>query len=352
METVPVLLFVKRVIHVIAMGDALKYSHHTLQSIVAYGVKCKADVHITTSTREDPPNWERFNVLKKAFNDPHWYQILMMDVDVFISPDAPSIFDAFPVGFHAAEDRAIKYEDEKKFSAWLKTWGNLENKIHFNGGVMLMDRLSLQALRPWLDLPRIQGPFYTADQHHENAAVYCTWPDFSPVSSTWNEPIPGKPGPRNKVDLANFHHAYGIETALGKELVLGQVKRQYQGSFLNRMDELGGLLCIFRLIDQMGYHAGVVHQKWNLGDFGLFLTNYLNATIFPCTPGILINVGPLINFAFVDSLDVLKDISLASETMVMASDTPENESYLASKGWKYKKLGSFFGLQAFVACVI
>ena len=67
METVPVLLFVKRVIHVIAMGDALKYSHHTLQSIVAYGVKCKADVHITTSTREDPPNWERFNVLKKAF---------------------------------------------------------------------------------------------------------------------------------------------------------------------------------------------------------------------------------------------------------------------------------------------
>ena len=182
----------------------------------------------------------------------------MIDVDVFISPDAPSIFDAFPVGFHAAEDRVIKYEDEKKFCAWLKTWGNLENKVHFNGGVMLMDRLSLQALRPWLDLPRIQGPFYTADQHHENAAVYCTWPDFKPISSTWNEPIPGKPGPVNRVDLANFHHAYGIETAHGKELVLGQVKRQYQGSFLNRMDELGSLLCVFRLIDQMGYHAGVV----------------------------------------------------------------------------------------------
>jgi hypothetical protein len=275
----------------------------------------------------------------------------MIDIDVFISPDAPSIFDAFPVGFHAAEDRAIKYEDEKKFGAWLKTWGNLENKVHFNGGVMLMDRLSLQALRPWLDLPRIQGPFYTADQHHENAAVYCTWPDFKPISSTWNEPIPGKPGPVNRVDLANFHHAYGIETAHGKELVLGQVKRQYQGSFLNRMDELGSLLCVFRLIDQMGYHAGVVHSKWTSEEFGLFLTNYLNATIFPCTPGVLTNVGPLINFAFVDSLDVLKDISLASETMVMASDTPENESYLASKGWKYKKLGSFFGLQAFVACV-
>ena len=221
-----------------------------------------------------------------------------------------------------------------------------------------MDRLSLQALRPWLDLPRIQGPFYTADQHHANAAVYCTWPDFKPVSSTWNEPIPGKPGPRpvNRtdmgVDTANFHHAYGIETAHGKELVLGQVKRQYQGRFLRRMDELGSLLCVFRLIDQMGYHAGVVHQKWTIGDFGAFLGNYLNARVFPCTQGILANVGPLLDFAFVDDLGVLRNISLASETMVMASDTPENDSYLASSGWKYKKLGSFIRLQAFVACVI
>jgi len=79
METVPVLLFVKRVIHVIAMGDALKYSHHTLQSIVAYGAKCKADVHITTSTREDPPNWERFNVLKKALMRPLYLMLFQWD---------------------------------------------------------------------------------------------------------------------------------------------------------------------------------------------------------------------------------------------------------------------------------
>lgn len=292
-------------------------------------------------------------MLKRALNDPHWYQILMIDVDIFISPDAPSIFDAFPVGFHAAEDQVITYEDHDKFSEWLKTWGNLENKVHFNGGVMLMDRPSLLALKPWLELPRIKGPFYTADQHHENAAVYCTWPDFKPVSSTWNEPIPGKPGPMNKVlRPANFHHAYGIETAHGKELVLGQVKRQYQGRFLKRMNELGSLLCIFRLIDQMGYHAGVVHPKWFAGDFGLFLGHYLNAKVFPCAPGVLANVGPLIDFAFVDDLSVLKDISLGSETMVMASDTLENESYIISKGWKYKKLASFSGLQAFVACVI
>jgi hypothetical protein len=38
--------------------------------------------------------------------------------------------------------------------------------------------------------------------------------------------------------------------------------------------------------------------------------------------------------------------------MIVASDTPENESYITSKGWKYKKLASFFGLQAFVACVV
>jgi hypothetical protein len=343
----------KRVIHLIAMGDALQYSHHTLQSIVAYGVKCKADICITTSTQEDPPNWERLNILKRALNDSRWDQLLMMDIDIFVSPDAPSIFDEFPVGFHAAEDQVITWEDHDKFNLWLKTWGNFDNKTHFNGGVMLMDRPSLQALKPWLELPRINGPFYTADQHHENAAVYCTWPDFKTIPSTWNTPIPGKPGPMNLfLEPANFHHAHGIETAHGKELVLGQVSRQYQARFLKRMDELGSLLCVFRLIDQMGYHVGVIHTKWNEGPFGQFVSHYMNAKIFPCTPGILENVGPLLDFAFVDDLSTLPNVPWASEAMIVASDTPENESYITSKGWKYKKLASFFGLQAFVACVV
>jgi hypothetical protein len=342
---------VKRVIHIIVMGKALQYSHHTLQSIVAYGVKCKADVHITTSTDENPPNWERLNVLKRAHGE-DWDQLLMMDADIFVSPETPSIFDEFPTGFHAAKDEFISEEQTQKFNTWLMAWG-LSNKVHFNGGVMLMDKASLAALQPWLHLPKIVGPFPATDQHHENVAVYATWPDMQLIPSDWNKPIPGKPGPMNKtVEPAYFHHAHASEDALGKELVLGKVKRQYRKKFLQRMDEAGSILCLFRLIDQMGYHAGVVHPVWYDGPFGTFLSHYMNAKIFPCTPGVLSNVGPLVDFAFVDNLDVLKDVALASESIVMARDTEYNEGLLKEKGWKYKKLGSFFGLQAFVACVV
>lgn len=342
----------KRVIHIIATGNALQYSHHTLQSIVAYGAKCKADVHITTSTHENPANWERLNVLKRAIENSDWDQLLMMDVDIFVSPEAPSIFEAFPSGFHAAKDEFISPEQTAKFNSWLAAWG-LENKTHFNGGVMLMDRDSLQAIKPWLYLPKIHGPFIATDQHHENVAVYSTWPDLELMPSDWNKPIPGKPGPMNKVvEPAYFHHAHASEDALGKELVLGKVKRQYRGKFRKRMDEVGSILCLFRLIDQMGYHAGVVDPVWHRGPFGTFLNHYMNAKVFPCAPGVLANVGPMLDFAFVDDLRVLDDIAMASESIVMASDTTQNQTWLENKGWIHKKLGSFFGTEAFVACVI
>jgi hypothetical protein len=341
----------KRVIHIIVMGQALQYSHHTIHSIVAYGAKCKASVHITTHTDENPPNWERLNVLKRAVANPEWDQMLVMDADIFISPEAPSIFDEFPSGFHVAKDEFISEEQKKKFDDWLMAWG-LSDKVHFNGGVMLMDRESLLAIKPWLYLPKIHGPFIATDQHHENVAVHSTWSDLKLMPSTWNKPIPGKPGPMNKtIEPAYFHHAHASEDALGKEMVLGKIKRQYRGKFGARIDEVGSILCLFRIIDQMGYHVGIVHPVWHVGPFGIFLGHYTNAKIFPCTPGIIANVGSLVDFAFVDTLQVLSGVALASEAIVMASDTPQNEEYMVAKGWKYKRLGSFFGTQAFVACV-
>jgi len=342
----------KRVIHVIVMDKALEYSHHTLQSIVAYGTKCKADVHIITHTDETPPNWERLNVLKRALFDSNWDQLLMMDVDIFISPDAPSIFEAFPTGFHAAKDEVISPEQTEKFNTWLQAWG-LGSKLHFNGGVMLMDRPSLESLKHWLYLPKLHGPFNATDQHHENVAVYSTWPDFKTIDSTWNKYIPGKPGPVNKtIEPAFFHHAHASEDAFGKELVLGKIKRQYRQKFLKRFDEVSSMLCVFRLIDQMGYHMGTVDRVWYQGAFGTFLEHYINAKIVPCTPGVLANVGSLLDFAFVDDLRVLSGVVMAPESIILASDTHQNSDWLHQRGWKKKGVGSFFGTTAIIACVL
>ena len=333
------------------MDQALHYFHHTIPSIVAYGAKCKATIQVTTNTAENPANWERLNVLKKAAESQDWDQLLMIDADIFVNPETPSIFDEFPKGFHAAKDEVISPEQTQKFHAWLNAWG-LSDKVHFNGGVMLMDRDSLAALKPWLYLPKIRGPFVATDQHHENVAVYSTWPDLALMPSEWNKPIPGKPGPMNLIiDQAYFHHAHASEDALGKELVLGKIKRQYRLKFSQRFDEAESILCLFRLIDQMGYHAGIVHPMWHSGSFGTFLNHYANAKIFPCTPGIIANIGPLVDFVFVDTLQTIADTALMSEAIVMSADTPQNEEFLAKKGWKYKRLGSFFGTQAFVACV-
>lgn len=246
------------------VGEASCYTDHTLPSILRYAQKCGARVHITTQhqpliTVKAHPQWGRLDVLSQALNDPTWDQLLMMDADIHINPGSPDIFDAHPSGFCVCEDLFIKTTPSYgKFQEWISGMG-LSGPC-LNGGVMLMDRPSLERLSPWLHMRPFVGPFDASDQNHENLAIKHTFPNLVPMDIRWNTPDPHAAwvdnGDPTYFEEAYFRHVLEIRGWKAKDAQLGRIARGHRPTPLSLVSTMTSVLCLPRIVRLAGLKVG------------------------------------------------------------------------------------------------
>jgi len=145
-------------------NELLKYS---LKSAELYANKIHADYRLVTEPKVNwkHPTFERFDLF---YNDGWWEeydQILYLDTDVIVWPDAPSVFELYvdldsfkPV----VDKRALRKSDAWHHSIIKNTClegfdiNTLRNK-RFNAGVFVVTEKSAKAMRPYLDCAKLDS---------------------------------------------------------------------------------------------------------------------------------------------------------------------------------------------------
>lgn len=133
----------KRALVTLAIGDSYKkLGEVTHPSLSAYAQKCGADFIVI----DKPKYVDKFKLLTYEklqvweLLDGSYDQIVFVDTDILIAPDAPSVFDMCPIGiFGAASEEAYSmsrvHRDVTQNKLGKVDWLN----PYFNSGVMVFD---------------------------------------------------------------------------------------------------------------------------------------------------------------------------------------------------------------------
>jgi hypothetical protein len=145
----------RNAIYVTNIGDAAGgVGDVTLPSIRAYAERIGATL-IEVTKLEPKYQHPRYAIMQVG-ELTEFDRVLCVDADVYIKPDAPSIFEALPSGaFYAFDEAAYIGKKRRRFfdDEMDRQTGKVvpRDGIHFNGGVLLADRNHLRMFRmpPW-----------------------------------------------------------------------------------------------------------------------------------------------------------------------------------------------------------
>lgn len=185
----------KNAIFLANIGDAAGgVGDITLPSIRAYAARIGATLIEVTKLepRFQHPRYAIMQVGELTEFD----RVLYIDADVYVKPDAPSIFETLPAGAFYAFDESVFIGEARR--GWFekeidRQTGNpaVWDGIHFNGGVLLLDREHLRMFQmpPW-DVEDPEHTWYNRgmvkNQPYLNwRRLYCGIP-FSPLPREWN----------------------------------------------------------------------------------------------------------------------------------------------------------------------
>ena len=137
----------------------------SIKSVKMYAEKCEVDYHLVQDKKIDwkHPTFERFDL----FFNQEWFEkytnILYLDTDLIVWPNAPDIFKMYPdtESFKVCEDRISK----RRTPAWHKKHvkdtvldefdGTTLQNSRFNAGVFMLNKKSAEQISKFLDYKNI-----------------------------------------------------------------------------------------------------------------------------------------------------------------------------------------------------
>jgi hypothetical protein len=146
----------RKLVATMKIGD-VHYSKHTLSGIRDYARRCEADFHLI---KEKDPRYEKcfsankFQALTKLVEE-NYDTLLLLDLDILISPTAPNIFEQHSKGLWAMP--AFEGMRKRYLSNLDRYLGkipiSLDASSYANAGVILIDRATATKLLPLLEPP-------------------------------------------------------------------------------------------------------------------------------------------------------------------------------------------------------
>lgn len=141
------------------LGVNAKLFEISVKSVKAYAKKINVAYEMISEPRINyiHPTFERFDL----FENPAWFErydnILYLDTDLVVWPDAPDIFSQYPdtTKFKVAEDRiAMKrtaswHENKVKDQRLNEFDGNTLQNNRFNAGVFMLNKQSASQMAPY-----------------------------------------------------------------------------------------------------------------------------------------------------------------------------------------------------------
>jgi len=138
----------------------------SLKSVQQYANKCNVDYKLVQDKRINwiHPTFERFDLF---FND-DWFgeydNILYLDTDLVVWPEAPNIFDLYPSInlFKVCKDRIAERINENTHKAKVKNTaldcfsGEQLRYNRFNAGVFMLNKNSVSIMKEYLDYKNIE----------------------------------------------------------------------------------------------------------------------------------------------------------------------------------------------------
>ena len=149
----------------IGVNDELfKYSKI---SVEAYAKRIGCDYKLVTEAKINfiHPTFERMDLF---FNSSWWQQyeqILYLDTDVVVWPDAPNVFEQYPnlKSFKPVQDRiakknSLEYHTHRAKGTCLEKFdAELLQSKRFNAGVFVLTQHSAHRMKPFLDYKNLTG---------------------------------------------------------------------------------------------------------------------------------------------------------------------------------------------------
>lgn len=138
---------------------------YSLKSVKLYAEKYSVDYQLVQDRRIDwvHPTFERFDL----FFNKQWFKkydnILYLDTDLIVWPDAPNIFDLYPstTTFKVCQDRIAERRTVQQHNNIVKDNilncfdGNTLKYSRFNAGVFMVNKHSANMMREYLDYKNI-----------------------------------------------------------------------------------------------------------------------------------------------------------------------------------------------------
>lgn len=200
----------------------LKYS---ILSAKTYAKKVGADYQLVNEARVNwkHPTFERFDLF---FNDQWWEnydQILYLDTDVIVWPNAPSVFEMYkdldsfkPVFDKRARRKGKEYHKKISIGTCLENFDPEELRIkRFNAGVFVVTKKSALRMRPFLDYKQL-------DSDDNLMLIYAMLK--SNVKVTYMDPKFNK---KNGMPEFYFGHAWGQEKLKQNFQVVQEAKKVF-----------------------------------------------------------------------------------------------------------------------------
>jgi len=142
----------KRALVTLAIGASFeKLGRVTHPSLIAYANKCNAEFIVIDSPRYIEKlklmTYEKLQVWE--YLDGRYEQILFVDTDILIAPDAPSLFDLCPVDtFGAASEEAYSMSKVHRDVTQNKLGSVNWSRPYFNSGVMMFGMAHKELFNP------------------------------------------------------------------------------------------------------------------------------------------------------------------------------------------------------------
>ena len=144
--------------------ELYKYSTFSAEN---YAKKIGADYQLVTEAKINwvHPTFERMDLF---FNPDWWHhydQILYLDTDVVVWPDAPNVFEQYPnlKSFKPVQDRiakknSLEYHRKRADGTCLEKFeASLLQSKRFNAGVFILTKHSAHRMKPFLDYKNLVG---------------------------------------------------------------------------------------------------------------------------------------------------------------------------------------------------
>jgi len=150
-----------------ALGNNDELLKYSLYSAELYANRIYADYKLVSDARVNwiHPTFERFDLF---YNDSWWEQydqILYLDTDVIVWPDAPSVFDLYtnlksfkPVLDIKAKRRPLAHHEKTSSGTCLESFSAKElQQKRFNAGVFVITKESAQRMKSYLDCAKLKS---------------------------------------------------------------------------------------------------------------------------------------------------------------------------------------------------